>query len=68
LAEYVGCCIEPLGQVYIGVQVLGAKKAILEIRREMITNHILPNTHIPNISQTHILEVCEMKQAYLLTL
>ena len=31
---------------------MGVKKVILEIRQEMITNHILPNTHIPNISLT----------------
>jgi hypothetical protein len=34
---------------------LGAKKAILEIRQEMITNHILSNTHIPNISLTSLM-------------
>ena len=56
-AEYDGCCIEPLGRVYIRVQVLGVKKAILEIRQEMITNHILPNTHIPNISLTATTQV-----------
>jgi hypothetical protein len=31
---------------------LEAKKAILEISYEMITNHILPNIHVPNISLT----------------
>jgi hypothetical protein len=31
---------------------LEAKKAILEIRQDMITYHILPNIHVPNISLT----------------
>jgi hypothetical protein len=44
--------LRALERVYIGVQVLGAKKAILEIRQKIITNHILPIIPIPNISLT----------------